>query len=98
MANINALEHAGACWRCGRAVLNDVGRADTGFLNHGAAALMQGRVEADGHSSPQVATLDMRTGRASVKAHADGVEFPRVHPQWIGERARWQLCGGLKRV
>ena len=38
-----------------------------------------------------MARLDPVRGRATVTSFDDSAEFPRVHPQRIGQRARWLL-------
>ncbi len=70
----------------GQIVLSYVGAPDVNFLNHSAVAMMQGRFSSvpDSPSTTCVARLDMRSGRATVQAFDDTVEFPRVDPRRIG--------------
>jgi all-trans-8'-apo-beta-carotenal 15,15'-oxygenase len=56
--------------------------------------LMSGRNAASLASSTQSAVLDMRSGRASVEALGDAVEFPRIDPRRIGLPARHLLTAG----
>ena len=77
--------------RDGSIALTFVGSPDPGFATHGAAALISGHPAPPGDSSTQQAWLDMRTGRATVQAFSDSVEFPRIHPQRNGLAARYLL-------
>jgi all-trans-8'-apo-beta-carotenal 15,15'-oxygenase len=77
----------------GLIVLSFIGAPDAGFLDQGAVDLMAGRDPEPGAATLQIATLNLRTGRAQVRALGGGVEFPRVHPQRIGLPARWLLTG-----
>lgn len=80
----------------GHIELSYVGAADTHFLNDTAVALMQGRFGSSppGASTTCVARLNLRSGRATVQAFDDAVEFPRVDPRRIGRDdtpPRWLL-------
>lgn len=87
----------------GEIALSFVGAPDAWFIDRAAVALMAGRPDPGGASEAFVARLHMGTGRATLQrlpagsgaaseGTADvGVEFPRVHPQRVGERARWLL-------
>ncbi|MBC7734650.1 MAG: carotenoid oxygenase family protein [Bacteriovorax sp.] len=77
--------------RDGSIALTFVGAPDPGFAIHGAAALVSGHPAPPGGSSTQQAWLDMRTGRATVQAWDDSVEFPRIHPHRTGLAARYLL-------
>lgn len=80
----------------GEIVLSYVGAADARFMDEGAVALMAGRPHDDGPSEVCLARLDMATGRARVErlpGSEGGVEFPRIHPQRVGEAARHLVFG-----
>ena len=77
--------------RDGQIVLSFIGAPDTWFLNDGAVAPMQGRRNVPGAVSTQVVTLNLATGRSTLVALDDRVEFPRVDPRRIGLPARWLL-------
>ena len=82
----NAFETQG-----GQISLSFVGAPTPWFLNDGAVAPMQGRMGGTGPSFTQQVTLDLATGRSQLQAFDDQVEFPRVHPQRIGQASRWLL-------
>jgi all-trans-8'-apo-beta-carotenal 15,15'-oxygenase len=75
----------------GNIALTFIGQKDHRFLIHGAPALMSGRHAASLASGTQSVVLDMRSGRASVEALGDTVEFPRIDPRRIGLPARHLL-------
>ena len=75
----------------GNIVLSFVGAPGPGFMMRGASELLAGKPTSLGGSSTQIAVLDMRTGRATVEAMNDNVEFPRVHPQRNGLPSRYLL-------
>ena len=78
----------------GQVQLSYVAAADAAFLDVGARALMSGQPFVNGTLSHfQIAALDMRSGRASVTAMDEAVEFPRIDPRLIGRKARWLLSG-----
>lgn len=81
----------------GHIVLSYVGAPDAWFIDEGAVALLARRpVEAPSGSDTFVAQLNMATGQARTERlpGADGgVEFPRIHPQQVGLKARWLLTG-----
>jgi all-trans-8'-apo-beta-carotenal 15,15'-oxygenase len=80
--------------RDGQIELSYVAASDAWFLDRGAVALMSGQpLASSGHVNAQIARLDMKSGRATVQALPGDVEFPRVHPQRIGQAARWLLTG-----
>ncbi|MEO7336582.1 MAG: carotenoid oxygenase family protein [Caldimonas sp.] len=83
--------HVGNAWERpdGSIVLSYVASETPGFAVRGAAQLVAGHAAPASVSNTRIATLDMRTGRASVEAMDDAVEFPRMHPQRIGVRARY---------
>jgi all-trans-8'-apo-beta-carotenal 15,15'-oxygenase len=69
-----------------------VGAPDAWFIDRAAVAMMAGRPDAGGRSEAFLVRLSMASGRATLSplpGNDGGVEFPRVHPQRIGERARW---------
>jgi all-trans-8'-apo-beta-carotenal 15,15'-oxygenase len=73
--------------------LSYIAAPDAWFLDQGAVALMSARPLVNGPAELQLARLNMRSGSASVQSLGDTVEFPRVHPQRIGTKARWLLTG-----
>jgi carotenoid cleavage dioxygenase len=75
----------------GSIALSFISQATPDFMIRGAAALVSGHPASLGGASTQLARLDMRTGRASVEALGDSVEFPRIHPQRNGLPARYLL-------
>jgi carotenoid cleavage dioxygenase len=75
----------------GSIALSFIGAPDERFLTQGAVAWMSGRADDAGHSSTQLALLDMKSGRATVEALGDSVEFPRIDPRRIGTSARYLL-------
>ncbi len=76
----------------GSIVLSFVGSPSADFVQHGASDLLAGHMPAAaGAPSTLLARLDMRTGRASVEAFDDCVEFPRVHPALNGLPMRYLL-------
>ncbi len=80
----------------GHIVLSYVGAPDLHFLNDSAVSMMQGRFgsAAPSTSTTCVARLNLRSGRATVQAFDDAVEFPRVDPRRIGQDSappRWLL-------
>jgi len=80
----------------GEIVLSYVGGPDARFMDEGAVALMAGQPFEDSPSEVCVARLDMATGRARVErlpGSEGGVEFPRIHPQRVGEAARHIVFG-----
>jgi carotenoid cleavage dioxygenase len=85
--------HVGNAWEQpdGSVVLSYVASQTPEFAVHGASQLLAGHPASVGSTSTHVARLDMRTGRASVEAMGDEVEFPRIHPQRIGLPARYLL-------
>ncbi len=72
----------------GRIELSFVASADARFLDQGAVDLMAGRQPATSRVGLQVATLDMGTGRATVRELPGAMEFPRMDPRRIGLRSR----------
>ena len=80
----------------GEIVLSFVGALDAWFLDEGAVALMAGRVADGGRSDAVIARLNLASGRARLErlpGSDGGVEFPRVHPQRVGEAARYVVFG-----
>ena len=81
----------------GRIVLSYVAAADARFLDQGAVALMSGRPQDAGRVGLQIATLDMRSGRADLQSYPGDVEFPRIDPRRIGrsgaDSARFLVTG-----
>lgn len=76
----------------GEITFSFIGAPDASFLDEGAVAMMAGR------AAPQVSEcglrlvrLHMDTGRVQLQQIKGDVEFPRVHPQRIGQPARWLL-------
>lgn len=76
----------------GNIVLSFVGAADASFLDQGAVALMAGRIPQISRAALQTVHLDMASGRARLSRLVDDVEFPRLHPQRIGQAARHLVC------
>ena len=74
----------------GNIALTFIGPKDHRSLIHGAPAFMSGRRRV-ARSGTQSVVLDMRSGRASVEALGDTVEFPRIDPRRIGLPARHLL-------
>jgi all-trans-8'-apo-beta-carotenal 15,15'-oxygenase len=70
-------------------VLSYVGGRSNDFLGATATALMRGQVTEPGESVLCIARLNRRTGTARVERFDTPTEFPRVHPAYVGERARW---------
>ena len=77
----------------GSVALSFVGAADASFLRDGATGLMRGELVDSAPGSTQLAELDMRSGRATVQALGDIVEFPRIDPRRVGQSARMLLSG-----
>lgn len=84
--------------RDGRIELSYVGAADAWSLDRGAVAAMAARPERGGHTVLQLASLELRTGRASTRsfdrASTGNAEFPRMDPRRIGrseQAPRWLL-------
>jgi all-trans-8'-apo-beta-carotenal 15,15'-oxygenase len=75
----------------GEIALSFVGERDARFVTQGAVALISGRNATLIGSRTQLARLNMCSGRASVQALDDAVEFPRVHPQRNGLPTRYLL-------
>jgi len=75
----------------GAVALTFVGAKDHRSLVHNAVAVMSGHNTQSGLSSTQSVVLDMKSGRATVEALGDAVEFPRVDPRRIGLSARYLL-------
>lgn len=75
--------------RDGSIVLSYVGAPDNAFLDRGAVALMRGERPLPAPASTCIARLDPARGTAGVQRLDDAVEFPRVHPAFVGRRARW---------
>ncbi len=75
--------------RDGSIVLSYVGAADAGFLDRGAVALARGEPPAPSTAQACIARLDPLRGTARVQLLPGDVEFPRVHPAFVGRRARW---------
>ena len=82
----------------GQVVLSYIGAPDAWFLDQGAVALMSAKPSATGRVSTQLATLDMKSGRAHVQSIDGEVEFPRIDPRRIGVSARWLLTGASWRT
>jgi carotenoid cleavage dioxygenase len=81
--------------RDGSIVMSWLGAPDAWSLDRGAVASMAARPERGQTMTLQVATLDMRSGRARVQSTPAGnAEFPRVSPARIGLPARWLLTVG----
>ena len=76
----------------GNIVLSFVGAADASFLDEGAVALMAGRLPQAVGAALQTVHLDMASGRVQLSPLAANVEFPRLHPQRIGQAARYVVC------
>jgi all-trans-8'-apo-beta-carotenal 15,15'-oxygenase len=72
----------------GAIVLSFIGAPDAAFLTRDAIELMRGHGGMSTHTSTQLATLDMASGRARIEALAGAVEFPRIDPRRIGAAAR----------
>lgn len=84
----------------GEIVLSFVGAPDASFLDEGAVAMMAGRAVHDARSDAFVARLHLASGRARVErlpGSDGGVEFPRMHPQRVGEAARHLVLGAAWR-
>jgi carotenoid cleavage dioxygenase len=75
----------------GSIVLSFVSSPTPEFVMHAASTLVAGHPASFGGSSTQLAVLDMRSGKASVEAMRDMVEFPRVHPMRNGLATRYLL-------
>lgn len=74
--------------------LSWVGAPDAWFLDRGAVDLLAGRPTADpGAVHLRIGRFDLARGRVQVEAHAGEVEFPRVHPARVGQRARFLALG-----
>ena len=77
----------------GRIVLSYVAAPDTWFLDGAAVSLMSGLTQPAGRLALQIATLDMGNGKAALQALPGEVEFPRMDPRRIGQRARLLVTG-----
>ena len=82
----------------GQVVLSFIGAPDAGFLDQGAVALMSAKLAPAAPASTQIATLDMKTGKARQQSIDGDVEFPRIDPRRIGRAARWLLTGASWRT
>jgi carotenoid cleavage dioxygenase-like enzyme len=83
--------------RDGSIVLSYVGAADASFLDAGAVALMRGERPASFPARTCIARLDAVRGTARVQRLEGDVEFPRVHPAFVGRRARWLVAASAPR-
>jgi all-trans-8'-apo-beta-carotenal 15,15'-oxygenase len=85
--------HVGNAWERtdGRIALSFIASKTPEFVMRSASQLLAGQSASLGDSSTQLAVLDMKSGRASVEAMNDSVEFPRVHPARNGLPTRWLL-------
>ena len=77
----------------GRIVLSYIGTPDARFLDQGAVGLMKAQPVAAERPGLQIATLHLASGRATQQSLAGGIEFPRIDPRRIGQRARMLVSG-----
>lgn len=77
----------------GELVLSYIGAPDAGFLDEGAVALLAGQPARGSASTMKLLRLNLARGRVQSEGFAGNVEFPRVHPQRVGQPARWLLTG-----
>ena len=82
----NAFERAD-----GNVSLSFVGSPHTQFLRQGAVAVMRGEPSQAGSASTQLVELNLSTGRATLTAMDDRVEFPQVDPRRVGQAAQHLL-------
>jgi all-trans-8'-apo-beta-carotenal 15,15'-oxygenase len=82
----NAFERAD-----GSVSLSFVGSPHTKFLRQGAVAVMRGEPSQAGSASTQLVELNLSTGRATLTAMDDRVEFPQVDPRRVGQAAQHLL-------
>jgi all-trans-8'-apo-beta-carotenal 15,15'-oxygenase len=84
--------HVGNAFERGRDMIEMSYVASRGndFLQDEAYALMQGHARNSGlPSQTTLVRLNLATGKAEHQALGDAVEFPRVHPAYIGAEARY---------
>lgn len=78
--------------RLGNIVLSYVGAPDAWSLDQGAVAVMSARPARGSVARVAIATLDLASGRAQVRAQQVGnAEFPRIDPRLNGLPARGLL-------
>jgi all-trans-8'-apo-beta-carotenal 15,15'-oxygenase len=82
----NAFERAD-----GNVSLSFVGSPHTKFLRQGALAVLRGEPSQAGSASTQLVELNLSTGRATLTAMDDRVEFPQVDPRRVGQAAQHLL-------
>ena len=82
----NAFERAD-----GNVSLSFVGSPHTEFLRQGALAVLRGEPSQAGSASTQLVELNLSTGRATLTAMDDRVEFPQVDPRRVGQAAQHLL-------
>jgi len=75
----------------GNVSLSFVGSPSTQFLRQGAVSVMRGEPSMAGHASTQLVELNLSTGRATLSALDDCVEFPQIDPRRVGQAARQLL-------
>ncbi|MDP9043257.1 MAG: carotenoid oxygenase family protein [Pseudomonadota bacterium] len=85
--------HVGNAWDRpdGGIMLSYIGSETPEFAVRGAQRLVAGHPAASAGSSTRIAHLDMRSGQVRAESLGDCVEFPRMHPQRIGQQARYLL-------
>ncbi|MEO5734071.1 MAG: carotenoid oxygenase family protein [Rubrivivax sp.] len=81
----------------GSVVLSVVSSPDATFLDRGATQIMSGQPIESGKPRLALARMNLRSGRVALETMNHDIEFPRIHPQRIGQsgggRARWLLSG-----
>ncbi len=80
----NAFERAD-----GRIEMSYMGSPGGEFLVDAAVAMMEGRVAPASRTQTVRVVLDMASGRVEREVFGDEGEFPRVHPMFVGRRARY---------
>ncbi len=71
--------------------LSFVGSPTTQSLRQDALAVLRGEPTRHGPASTQLVELNLSTGRATLSAMDDEVEFPQVDPRRVGQAARQLL-------
>ena len=82
----NAFERAD-----GSISLSFVGSPHTQFLRQGALAMLRGEPSTAGHANTQMVELNLSTGKATLTAMDDQVEFPQIDPRRVGLAAQHLL-------
>lgn len=82
--------HFGNAWDDGRLLrLDYVQSTPLPEFNTGALQIMRGERTARDVSTPRVLEIDLQTGRLSVAARDEAVEFPVVDPRVVAQRHRF---------